>query len=412
MLRTLASLTVALGCLMVLPARAGSLVQAIRVEEQGNGTVIRLALTAATRYHIIRLDNPDRLVVDLDDAQLSRAVVMPRTGRAILAVRTGRRSKTTQRIVFDLGGPARVREEMRDLASGGVELALALNGAIATPQNSPAPTAAPGPQPAPRLVAVKAAHQPAAFSRDIIVAVDAGHGGKDPGAIGPSGVREKDVVLAIARELVARINREPGMRAMLTRDSDKYISHRERMRRARQARADLFISVHADSIRNSAVSGSSVYVLSERGATDEAARWLAERENAADLKGGVSLDDKDDMLAQVLLDLSQTASISQSMTAANHVLESLGDVGEVRKRHVQQAGFLVLKSPDMPSLLVETAYISNRGDERRLRDNGHQKRLAEALFTGLQNFFIANPPDGTQLARNAGTVAAATSGTL
>lgn len=245
---------------------------------------------------------------------------------------------------------------------------------------------------------VRAAHEPVDSDRDVIVAVDAGHGGEDPGATGRGGTREKDVVLAIARSLAVRINAEPGMKAILTRRTDEFIALRERIQRARLAKADLFVSVHADSIRDRAVSGASVYVLSEKGATNEAARWLAERENAADLMGGVSLTDKDKTLASVLLDLSQSANISASMSAAERVLLALDRVGEVRKPQVQQAGFLVLKSPDIPSMLVETAYISNPAEEKRLKTGSHQDKLAAAIFTGLRGYFEQNPPSGTRFA--------------
>jgi N-acetylmuramoyl-L-alanine amidase len=247
-------------------------------------------------------------------------------------------------------------------------------------------------------VPVAAAHAPSDTGRAVVVAIDAGHGGTDPGAIGPNGTREKDAVLGIARALAERINREPGMRAILTRDGDYFLTLRQRMQRARAARADMFVSVHADSVRNPDVSGASVYVLSEKGATDEQARWLAERENAADLKGGVSLDDKDQTLASVLLDLSQSASITASMHAAERVLRSLDGVGEVRKPRVQQAGFVVLKSPDIPSMLVETAYISNAEDERRLRRGEHRERLADAIFRGVHHYFEEHPPEGTRFA--------------
>ena len=202
---------------------------------------------------------------------------------------------------------------------------------------------------------IRAAHAPVDSGRDVVIAVDAGHGGQDPGAIGHGGTREKDVVLAIARALAERINGEPGMRAVLTRDRDEFLVLRDRIGRARIAKADMFVSIHADSISNRDVSGSSVYVLSEHGASSEAARWLADRENAADLMGGVKLDDKDKQLASVLLDLSQSANISASMTAAQRVIGSMDAVGQVRKAQVQQAGFVVLKSPDIPSMLVETA---------------------------------------------------------
>ncbi len=208
----------------------------------------------------------------------------------------------------------------------------------------------------------------------------------------------KHVVLEIAKALAARINAEPGMKAVLTRDGDYFISLNERTLRARRAKADLFVSIHADAIANPDVSGSSVYVLSDRGASSEAARWLAERENAADLKGGIKLDDKDAVLANVLLDLSQTASISASMVAAENVLKSLDRIGEVRKPRVQQAGFVVLKSPDIPSMLVETAFISNREDERKLSLPAHRAKLANAIFAGIEQYFQGNAPDGTRLA--------------
>jgi N-acetylmuramoyl-L-alanine amidase len=233
----------------------------------------------------------------------------------------------------------------------------------------------------------------------VIVAVDAGHGGQDPGAIGHGGTREKDVTLSIARTLAERINSERGMRAILTRDRDEFLVLRDRIGRARLAKADMFISIHADSIANRDVSGASVYVLSEHGATNEAARWLADRENAADLMGGVKLDDKDKALASVLLDLSQTANISASMIAAQRVLGALDVVGQVRKSQVQQAGFVVLKSPDIPSMLVETAYISNPQEEVSLRNTRHQTALAEAIFNGVRNYFESFPPAGTRFAQ-------------
>ena len=245
---------------------------------------------------------------------------------------------------------------------------------------------------------VKAEHAPP-DARDLLIAIDAGHGGVDPGATGKNGTREKDVVLAIARELALQINAEPGMRAILIRDGDYFVPLRDRMQRARKRQADLFVSVHADSIRDRNVSGSSVYILSQRGATNEASRWLAERENAADLVGGVSLENKDDVLASVLLDLSQTAALSASQDAASSVLRRLDQIGEIRKRQVQQAGFVVLKSPDIPSLLIETAYISNPGEEQRLRSRGYQGKIAVAINQGLKDFFYANPPAGTLVAQ-------------
>jgi N-acetylmuramoyl-L-alanine amidase len=219
------------------------------------------------------------------------------------------------------------------------------------------------------------------------------------GAIGHGGTREKDVTLAIARALAQRINQEPGMRGVLTRNRDEFIELKDRIRRAQDAKADLFVSVHADSIRDASIAGASVYVLSERGATDEAARWLADRENSADRMGGVPLAGKDPQLDSVLIDLSQTATISASMIAAERVLLALDSVGEVRKPRVQQAGFYVLKSRAMASMLVETAYISNPQEERRLRTSAQQDKLAGAIFSGIRTFFAANPPPGTRFAQ-------------
>jgi len=234
--------------------------------------------------------------------------------------------------------------------------------------------------------------------RDLVIAVDAGHGGKDPGAIGRKGTYEKQVTLAIARQLAAAIDREDGMRAVMVRGDDRFISLRGRIVKARDYKADMFISIHADSVRDRNVGGSSVYVLSLRGASDEAARWLAERENAADLMGGVSLDDKNDVLASVLLDVTQKESVSNSVDAAESILGSLRGVTSVHRPRVQHAGFVVLKSPDIPSVLVETAFISNVADERRLKDPVHQLKIAEAIHAGVRSYFYARPPPGTRVA--------------
>lgn len=236
-------------------------------------------------------------------------------------------------------------------------------------------------------------------NKPVIIAVDAGHGGKDPGAIGGSGTREKDVTLSIARELARRIDREPGMKAVLIRENDYFLTLRQRIQKARKHQADLFVSIHADAFQDTNSKGSSVYVLSQRGATDEAARWLAARENSADLAGGVKLHDKDEVLAQVLLDLSQTATIDASFVLADQVLGELGRLGPLHKESVQQAGFLVLKSPDIPSILVETAFITNPTEERRLRDPAHQRRIAAAIFSGVHAYALERLPD-TRLASN------------
>jgi N-acetylmuramoyl-L-alanine amidase len=231
-----------------------------------------------------------------------------------------------------------------------------------------------------------------------VVAIDAGHGGEDPGAHGRHGTREKDVVLKIAKKLERLVAKTPGMRPVMIRDGDYYVGLRKRINRARQYKADLFVSIHADAYKNPRVSGSSVYVLSARGASDEASRWLEERENAADLVGGVSLDDKDDVLASVLLDLSMSGTIDVSTRVANNVLSELRRVGPVRKKVVQFARFVVLKSPDIPSMLIETAFISNPREERRLRSPSYQLKMARGILSGIKKYFKSNPPPGTYFA--------------
>ena len=241
--------------------------------------------------------------------------------------------------------------------------------------------------------------------RDVIIAIDAGHGGEDPGAIGPGGTYEKDVVLQISKTLARAINRERGMRAVLIREGDYYMSLRKRILSARRHKADLFLSIHADAFPNRKVQGASVYTLSRRGASSEAARWLAERENAADLVGGVSLDDKDDVLASVLLDLSQTASLEASIDVADRVLKGLQRVGKVHKKSVQSAGFAVLKSPDIPSILIETAFISNPSEEKKLLSHKHRGKLAGAIVAGLRGYFRDFAPPGALLAARRHTIA-------
>ena len=305
-------------------------------------------------------------------------------------MRVGTQPGGTLRIVLELKAPLAPHS-----AWSGRQLMVNLG---ANPPDAAAVTAHadPGPQ------VINAAHAPSEGGRDVIIAVDAGHGGQDPGAIGPGGTHEKDVTLAIARALAERINAEPGMRAVLTRDKDEFLELRDRIHRARVARADMFVSVHADSIADHNVTGASVYVLSTHGASNEAARWLAERENAADLMGGVRLDDKGS-LAPVLLDATQSEIIGVSASAAERVVGALENVGEVRKAQVQHAGFVVLKSPDIPSMLVETAYISNPEEERRLRTASQQARLADAIATGVRSFFVQNPPTARASSRSAAT---------
>ena len=237
--------------------------------------------------------------------------------------------------------------------------------------------------------------------RPLIVAIDAGHGGQDPGARGGKGSREKDITLAIARELARQVNATPGLKAYLTRDSDVFLPLAQRYQKARAAKADLFVSIHADAFTNPQASGSSVFVLSQRGASSQAARWLANQENAADLVGGVRLQDKDNTLASVLLDLSQSATMKASEDIAGHVLSGLKKLGKTHKPHVERANFVVLRSPDVPSMLVETAFITNPEEERRLNDPRHRADLARAILDGVNAYFTRQPPPGTLYAARA-----------
>jgi N-acetylmuramoyl-L-alanine amidase len=237
-------------------------------------------------------------------------------------------------------------------------------------------------------------------NREVVVAIDAGHGGEDPGAIGQNKTREKAVVLQIARELKKAIDAEPGMRAVLTRDGDYYIPLRERYEKARKARADLFVSIHADAFTKRSVQGSSVFVLSARGASSEFARLLADSENASDLVGGVTLNDKDDMLASVLLDLSQSATREASNKVATDILQAIKSSDTVHKNHVGSANFMVLKSPDVPSVLIETAFISNPSEEKRLAEKAFQQRMARNITRGVRDYFYSSPPPGTWIAAN------------
>lgn len=401
---------------------AGTELRGIRVSATPAGTQVTLDLTSATNQKFFTLDHPQRVVLDLGHTRLGGNVRLPLGTGVVSGFRIGTQPGGTLRVVMQLKSATPTRSVwLQAPGSAGRQLVVTFGQMSAATGAAPGAgrgTAGVGPAGAAPLgqtgavtagglpaeidttpKIIRAAHAPVDSGRDVVVAVDAGHGGQDPGAIGHGGTREKDVVLAIARALAERINGEPGMRAILTRDRDEFLVLRDRIGRARLAKADMFVSIHADSIANRDVSGSSVYVLSEHGASNEAARWLADRENAADLMGGVKLDDKDKQLASVLLDLSQTANISASMTAAQRVIGSLDAVGQVRKPQVQQAGFVVLKSPDIPSMLVETAYISNPEEEISLRNTRHQAALADAVFAGLRGYFQANPPVGTRYAQ-------------
>ena len=402
--------------LIALPAVAApARLEEVRLWAATDGTHLVLTVAGEVHHSLFTLDHPDRLVLDLKAATRAAALTVPTGQGLVKRMRLAPRAGGDLRIVLDLEGRVRARSVLADPSGATHHLVLELvplaadgskatGAAAARGRVANAGAAAPAAQPV-------AAHALPAAPRDLVVALDAGHGGEDPGAIGRDGTREKDVTLAIARTLAQRVNAEPGMRAVLTRAGDYFVPLRERMHRARAARADLFISVHADAVRDRSVAGSSVYVLSARGASNEAAKWLADRENAADLIGGVSLDDKDDVVATVLLDLSQSAAMSASAVAAGKVLNELNEVGDLRRAEVQHAGFVVLKSPDVPSMLIESAYITNPGEEQRLRDPRHQARIAEAILAGVRDYFRENPPPGSRvaalLAARADTAAAA-----
>jgi N-acetylmuramoyl-L-alanine amidase len=361
------------------PLHAAEL-RSVTVDADGQAAQLTLDLDQSVAPKVFTLEHPDRLVIDFQHTHRASALRPPPPSGVVAGVRFGSQPGGTLRVVVQLNSALVARTAWT--GSGRHRLLLSLG---AKPAIAPAPEDA---QP------VRAVHAPGEGDRDVIVAVDAGHGGQDPGAIGHGGTREKDVTLAIARALAERLNAEPGMHAVLTRDRDELLSCATASI-ARLARADMFISVHADSIADRSISGASVYVLSVHGASNEAARWLAERENAADLMGGVRLDDKG-ALAPVLLDATQSEIIGVSASAAERVVSALENVGEVRKAQVQHAGFVVLKSPDIPSMLVETAYISNPTEERRLRTASQQSRLADAIAAGLRGFFTQNPTDGTR----------------
>ncbi len=390
------------------------------VELQEKGTTITLSLQfdAKPAVKLFTLNRPHRAVVDLKGVRNLSGLRLPSGKGLVTQVRSGPLAgKQGLRLVMELDGAARTARQQYIAPSGGRGHRVLIELTAASPTSEARAAAIPGVVPmvpaaptARNTPAVRAEHAPAETGRDVIVAIDAGHGGQDPGATGRNGTLEKSVVLAIARLLAEQVNAQPGMRAMLTRDGDVFLPLRDRIARARRAKADLFVSVHADAVRDRDVSGASVYVLSEKGATDEQARWLAESENAADLKGGVSLDDKSDTLASVLLDLSQSASIAESMRAGERVLQTLAAVSDVRKKRVQQAGFVVLKSPDIPSMLVETAYISNPADEADLLNPAHRERIASAICLGVRQYFRDHPPDGTRFAldrRHGGAATAA-----
>jgi len=385
---------VGLATLVVSPVHAEQVkIKDIRIATQNGKTRIAVDLTERVEHKIFMLSDPHRVVIDIMPGRIERsALPLPAGTGAVRRIRSANREDGTARIVLDMATPAKPRSFL--LAPNGKQgnrlvVDLLPLGAPRIIKKAPSLT----PQPAPGRKAIKPT------GRDIVIAIDAGHGGKDPGAAGPTGVREKDVVLRISRQLAAKIDADPNMRAYMTRTDDRFVHLRQRMESARAAEADFFISIHADAFKDRRVRGATVYVLSPKGATDEASKRLADRENAAHLIGGVSLDDKDPTLASVLLDLSQNASLSASIDIGAEMLEEIGQVTTIRKRKVQQAPFLVLKSPDVPSVLVETAFISNPRDESNLGSRNYRDKLATAMYEGIHDYFQSNPPPGTRMAQ-------------
>ncbi len=466
-------------------------IKGLQLSDGATGTRAELQLQDEVAFKTMTLSNPDRFVVDLPDTAVGRTLQLPAPVGAIKAVRSGKPTPGTTRIVFDLASPIAPLKPRIERGADGVRLVLEWPGDGAKPITAAAPTpkmpqtapaAAPSPttkpaaastvppvvtvptpatptiidKPAPSspatllsqgstivgstIAGATTIHNPTASNptataavppvdsaikrvvvaepsaippasagktvqdqrvgtRPLVIAIDPGHGGQDPGAIGPSGRYEKHVVLAISKELARQINATPGMRAYLIRDTDVYVERPQRARKARAAKADMFVSIHADAAENRSAWGSSVYVLSTRGASSQHARWLANKENASDLVGGVRLTR--DTLSNVLLDLAQSGHMKASQDAAGYVLDGLKQLGKTHKPQIEFANFEVLRNADMPAMLVETGFISNADEEKRLFDPNHQRKVATAVLNGIQAYFTRQPPPGTVFAARA-----------
>ncbi len=365
-------------------------VQGVRIWPAPDNTRIVFDLNSPAVYRVSTRSNPDRIEIELSNIAFTNLQPAFNAKRSFLTRLASTSHAQGMRVTIGLKDGVRAKSfALKPNQTYGHRLVVDLFPdklpvasidealSVPPPSNAPAQTS----------------------PRDIVIAIDAGHGGEDPGARGSKGTAEKDVVLAIARKLEALVKKEPGMRPVMIRDGDYFVSLRKRIEKARAEKADLLISIHADAFFTPDARGSSVYALSQNGATNEASRWLASRENASDLVGGVSLDDKDELLASVLLDLSQTATIEASIDVGSSVLKALKGVGKVHKSRIEQAGFVVLKSPDIPSILVETAFISNPSEERKLRDVQHQQVMASAVMDGVRSYFAKRLPADSVLAR-------------
>ncbi len=414
-------LALTLGLWLLVAVAQANQVDNVRLWAAPDHARLVFDLSSPAQANVFGLENPRRLVIDLADTRLNTDVSeLDLSGSAIGQLRTGVRDGNGLRVVLELErdveprhftlqpndqyghrlvvdleypGESAVEDPIDPIEAMIREQEIIANrGRIEADGN-----VAPAPQPSATLQQARPHPR-----RDIIIAIDAGHGGEDPGAIGPSGTREKDVVIDIARRLQTLVNEAEGFRAVMIRDGDYYIGLRQRTRIAREQKADFFVSIHADAFTSPRPNGSSVYALSQRGATSETAQWLAASENRADLIGGVdgslSLKDKDEVLRGVLLDLTMTATLNDSLSIGGQVLDQLGQVNRLHRSRVEQAGFMVLKSPDIPSLLIETGFVSNPDEERRLRDPSHQQGLARAMFAGVRDHFQRNPPPASLLA--------------
>lgn len=361
-------------------------VEGIRIRPSPERTRIVFDVSQPIEHRIFILKNPRRLVIDISDAELKTDLGKFSLRKTpITAVRHARRDNNDLRVVLDLKSDVKPRSfVLKPIMQYGDRLVVDLY----TKDQQYTPVI-----------------QQSNFSvnklSDLVIAIDAGHGGDDPGAVGYGKLLEKNVVLQISKRLNNLVEKETGFKSIMIRSGDYYLGRRERTKLARKNSANIFVSIHADAFKTAAARGASVYAVSSKGATSEMARWLAESENRADLiggVGGVSLDDKDDILAGVLLDLISNLSLSASLDVGASIIESLKDVTKMHGTKVEQAGFAVLKSPDMPSVLVETGYISNPKDASLLKSKRHQQKLAKAIFTGVKNYLVANPPDGSYLA--------------
>ncbi len=390
----------ALVSLVLVPALAQAepvAVHNLRMWQAPDNTRLVFDLSAPLEHRLFTLKDPERVVVDMENAQLLGTLpALEASDPLIAALRTGSHGERRLRVVLDLKQAVRPRTfVLKPYGQYGHRLVIDLYPVSAASETDEARAAPPVP--------------PQGKPRDWVIAIDPGHGGEDPGAIGRRyRTHEKDVVLAIARELQKRVTAASGMRAVMTRDGDYYVSLKRRYEKARAHEADLFVSIHADALpgRNGrGAQGASVYALSERGASSVQAQTLADKENAADLIGGVSLNDKDDLLFKVLLDLSQTATIGSSLKLGAGVLRELARVGPVHLGSVQQAGFAVLKAPDVPSILIETAFISNPAEEKKLRSRSYQAAVGAALFQGIERFL-----EGRERPRQSGSVVASPGG--